>query len=312
MRRGRWGLPLALGVLTFVLLALVLWPHEPPKVPVVVAARDLGAGMTLAASDLTTTTMAKDQAPADAVADPATLAGQALAVVRFAGEPVTPRHLGPAVQLGAGERGIAVQVQADTGLAGLLRPGMKVGVVATLQNQNQVYAKAMLEGLRVLYVPPDFQARPYTPTTAQMTVQGGNAQGDGGLLGGSQPATASQPASGGTLRDGVVVLAAGTQPQLVAYDLITSTLPITLTDESGKPVPGSDVLKDKPAKQGPGRWVVPVELLAALNAAKASFTLVLEPEKPEQYITPGLSLERLIVDTSSATETDGQNQGGKP
>ena len=174
MQRKRWTLPVLLGLITAVLLVAVLWPKETPKRTVVVAARDLGAGTALAASDLTTMQLEASQAPADAVADPARLAGQTLAVVRFTGEPVTPRHLGPAVTLAPDERGIAISVKADTGLAGLLRPGMKVGVVATLaataEAGREVYAKTTLEGLRVLYVSPDFQARPYTPATASATV----------------------------------------------------------------------------------------------------------------------------------------------
>ncbi len=181
MQRKRWGLPVALGLITAVLLVAALWPKETPQRTVVVAARDLGAGTTLAAADLTTTQIEAARAPADAVADPARLVGQTLAVVRFAGEPVTPRHLGPAVSLAPDERGIAVKVQADTGLAGLLRPGMQVGLVATLADANRdVYAKSVLEGLRVVYVSPDFQARPYTPATASGTV---SKSGSGGALG---------------------------------------------------------------------------------------------------------------------------------
>ena len=169
--RKRWGLPVALGLITAVLLVAALWPKETPQRTLVVAARDLGAGTTLAAADLTTAQVDAAAAPADAVADPARLVGQTLAVVRFAGEPVTPRHIGPAVTLAPDERGIAVKVQADTGLAGLLRPGMKVGMVATLADGDRdIYAKSLLEGLRVVYVSPDFQARPYTPATASATV----------------------------------------------------------------------------------------------------------------------------------------------
>ena len=83
MQRKRWTLPVLLGLITAVLLVAVLWPKETPKRTVVVAARDLGAGTALVASDLTTTVLEASQAPADAVADPARLAGQTLAVVRF-------------------------------------------------------------------------------------------------------------------------------------------------------------------------------------------------------------------------------------
>lgn len=162
-------LPLLLAMLTFGLLALVLWPEEEATTALVVAARDLGAGAVLAPADLNVITVPVEQAPGDGVTDPSLLLGQSLGVVRFAGEPLTPRHLGPAVILAPDERGIAVRVQADTGLAGLLRPGMAVGLIATLPVPNPtqsggmgrevIYAKSTLANLQVLYVPPSFQAR---------------------------------------------------------------------------------------------------------------------------------------------------------
>ncbi len=295
MQRKRWGLPITLGLITAVLLVAALWPKETPQRTLVVAARDLGAGTTLVAADLTTAQVDAARAPADAIADPGRLVGQTLAVVRFAGEPVTPRHIGPAVTLAPDERGIAVKVQADTGLAGLLRPGMKVGMVATLADGDRdIYAKSLLEGLRVVYVSPDFQARPYTPATASATV---SKSGSTGALGmDSTPATSSTGSSG-TVREGVLVLAASTQAQAVRYETITDTLklaaggpitgtlPLTTTTTAARPTPTA-----KP-KEPPVRWVIPVELIAALNAAQnSSFTLVLLPEAPQVYTTAGLTL----------------------
>lgn len=304
MQRRRWALPIILGLITAVLLAAALWPKETPKRAVVVAARDLGAGTALVASDLTTTVVDASQAPADAVADPAKLAGQTLAVVRFTGEPVTPRHLGPAVTLAPDERGIAISVKADTGLAGLLRPGMQVGVVATLAETadagRAIYAKTVLEGLRVLYVSPDFQARPYTPATAAATVTQGSNKGALGLD--STPATASAGSSG-TVREGVLVLAAAIQAQPIRYETITDTLKL----DAAQPLTGTLTTPAQPAATGkqaaaepPVRWVAPVELLAALNAAGNSFTLVLLPETPQAYVTTGLSLGDLRVEQNQA------------
>jgi hypothetical protein len=311
------GLPLALGVITCALLALVLWPKEAPQKTVVVAARDLGAGLALAAADLTTAVLPAAQVPADAVADPSKLVGQTLAVVRFAGEPVTPRHLGPAVSLKPDERGIAVQVKADTGLAGLLRPGMTVGVVATLAGQTQdtadiqpgvvaapvrtVYAKALLEGVRVLYVPPEFQARPYTPVTASATVSGGQSKTGGGLIA-DQPAPSSPVTTGGTVREGVIVLAASTRPLAITYQMLTTTVPssdVVGLAPGAKPAATGDLKRSSPVE----RLVVPVELLAALNAADASFTLVLAPENAAPYTTAGLSLADLAADVERARPT---------
>ena len=218
-------------------------------------------------------------------------------MVRFAGEPVTPRHIGPAVTLAPDERGIAVKVQADTGLAGLLRPGMKVGMVATLADGDRdIYAKSLLEGLRVVYVSPDFQARPYTPATASATV----TKSGGGALGmDSTPATSST-GSTGTVREGVLVLAASTQAQAVRYETITDTLKLAAGGvdhrhaAAARPPPRPTAPRPTPAvkpKEPPVRWVIPVELIAALNAAQnSSFTLVLLPEAPQLYTTAGLTL----------------------
>ena len=320
----KWIVPIVLGVVTCLLLVAVLWKPEAPKRQVVVAARDLGAGVALIPSDLTTVTMPGDQAPADGVTDPGKLVGQTLAVVRFAGEPITLKHLGPAVDLKADERGVAVKVRADTGLAGLLRPGMTVGVVATLRvsppavtddaiphmQGNAVYAKLLLEGLRVVYVSPDFQARPDVPVTLQATIQGGKASSGavgGGLFGGSAPASASQGSSdqSSAPKEGVVLLAAGTKPQQVLYVPPTdeamvvfggvplaASLPVTVTGKAGKVTPKVDSAL---------RWIVPAEMLAALNSADA-LTLVMMPQSATEAGTPGLLLSDLMVDNQPRSQ----------
>jgi hypothetical protein len=288
MRSRRWLLPLVLGLITAVLLAAALWPQEPPTRAVVVAARDLGAGAAVAPADLAVVQLPAAQAPADAVSDPARLAGQTLAVVRFAGEAVTPRHLGPVVTLAPDERGIALKVRADTGLAGLLRPGMKVGVIATLADAGatrDMYAKTVLEGLRVLYVAPEFQARPYAPATASSTVK----PGGGSALGLDSTAT-SNPGSTGTVREGVLVLAASTQVQPIRYEVITDTLKLQAPPPTSAPNDKPKGTAAAPTKTPPVRWVAPVELLAALNAAGDSLTLTLVPEAAQGYATAGVTL----------------------
>lgn len=296
MRSRRWLLPLVLGLITAVLLAAALWPQEPPTRAVVVAARDLGAGAALAAADLAVVELPVSQAPADAVSDPARLAGQTLAVVRFQGEAITPRHLGPVVTLAPDERGIALKVRADTGLAGLLRPGMQVGVIATLADQGaarDLYAKTVLEGLRVLYVSPEFQARPYAPATASSTVK----PASGGALGlDSQPA--SNPGSTGVVREGVLVLAAGTQVQPIRYEIITDTLKL---QTAPPPAPNDKAKAAAPqTKTPPVRWVAPVELLAALNAAGDSLTLTIVPPDAQGYATAGVTLSEVRNASSEA------------
>ena len=289
-------IPILLAIATFALLALTLWPQEEPTAVVVVAARDLGAGSILTPADLKTVVLPLEQAPSDALADPTPLVGESLAVVRYTGEPVTPKHLGPAVVLAPDERGIAVRVEADTGLAGLLRPGMEVGVIATLESpvsssdfgtvsgRGLPFAKSVLEGLRVLYVPPDFQARPSQPVVYSSDT--------------NQPVPSSVP----PVREGVIVLAAKTRPEPIQYEEAEAILIRELSDEQGAEdsQQASEVSGQAGRGQGTGtpenvRWAVPVELLAALNAADAAFTLVLVPEDAQAYTSPGVALSELRV-----------------
>ena len=304
-RKG-WGFPLMLGIATAMLLGLALWPEEIPTQSVVVAARDLGAGTVLQASDLRQITVDAINAPTDAAVDVGRLIGETLAVVRFANEPVTSRHIGQAVTLSPTERGIAVQVQADTGLAGLLRPGMEVGLVATMGGPlagGEIYAKSLLEGLRVLYVPPEFQARPFAPISAQMTVANGES---------TAPAvSAPLPQS---IRDGVIVLAASTLSQTIVYEM-TQPEQVSLRLGSGQATTSGILDRDQDGvddlveleegevEEPPKMEVVPVELLAALNAVEASFTLVLMPEDAEDYTTPGFELGKMVIKPEEEDES---------
>ena len=310
MQRRRWTLPLVLGLITAVLLVAVLWPKETPKRTVVVAARDLGAGTALVAADLTTTVLEAAQAPADAVADPAKLAGQTLAVVRFTGEPVTPRHLGPAVTLAPDRARHRGQRQGryrsggppapwdegrrrgDAGRDRRRRPrGLRqdrAGRVAGALCAARLPGAALHAGHGVCDRDQERQRwRAGCETAAPATSSTGNS---------------------GTVREGVLVLAAGTQAQPIRYE---TTLPLTPTVTASAsvtdalklaatpvltgtvPAPAKAAVAGKKEAEPPVRWVVPVELLAALNAQGNSFTLVLLPETPQAYVTAGLSLADL-------------------
>lgn len=324
MRRQGWLLPAVLGVLAALFLVIALWPREEPKARVVVAARDLGAGVTLRASDLNVVEMPRSQAPADAVSDPQTLAGKTLAVVRFRGEPITSKHLGPAMRLRPDERGVAVKVSVERGLAGLLRPGMKVGVVATLSQGigSDVYAKVVLEGLRVLYVPPEFQARPYEPVRAAADTRTGKRSVTG---------TTSH------IREGVIVLAASIRPTPVRYYReetlqlldegkleLTATGDLTVTQSITTSVTVTDTAaladaekeqKELEAKldelQPEVRYVTPVEVLAALNAQGNALALTLLPDDVEDVASGGVSTLDLDMRTGIVPASP-QVKGGAP
>ncbi len=312
-------LPFLLGLLTFGLILLALWPEPEQTLDIVVAARDLGAGAVLTNADLALRTLPANQAPPDAASDPAALVGHTLAVARFQDEPISPKHLGPGVRLGPDERAVAVRVKRDRGLAGLLRPGARVGVVATLPDADgDLFAKAVIEDLRVLYVSPEFQAKPDpsaslragAPVTAQMTVSDGESSG----------LTASPGRNSAPANEGIILLAAPIEPQAIAYIPITQTLStdtdLILDDETARP---DDQATERPMdraafddlthaiapdfENASVLYVSPVELLAALNAEKDALTLYLMPQDAEPLASNGLSLNELLPLPSIEEET---------
>lgn len=290
--KNKWGLPLLLGIATFALLFFVLQGSGTATQDVVVAARDLGAGAMLTPADLEVRTVPSDQLPADVLTDPATLVGQTLAVVRYAGEPVTLRHIGPAVQLAPHERAIGVRVRADTAVGRLLVPGSTVGVIATLEVRTDdgeaMQAKMLFEGLRVLYVPPDFQAQPYQPTAASPSDE---AEDDMLMSSSSTPAPTSD--------EGVIVLAASTRPQAIYYETAASL--------AGRAELAGDLLAEAPAIEAETTYQIPVEVLAALNAqGEDALTLVLVPENAEPYTTSGIAAPLLLGPLPALTTTQPQ------
>lgn len=313
----KYALPLILGILAAVILFVVAVPTAPKKAPVVVASRDLGAGSVLTRADLDVVQVQKDMIPSGSVSSVDGLIGKTLAVPRFKGEPVAPKHLGPAVTLAKGERALALKVDLATGVAGLLRPGTKVGVVATLKgNGNDVRAKVAIEGLKVLYVSPGFMANTGSPVvTASAEVNSGKTK----LL--SSPSVPSKPSP-----SGVVVLAVPLAPEPILYSP-QITMPAQRWKNVEEAVGGKEVKKgQKEEKAGSSKtaaskpvtptlvsglvfsppitatndvtetMVSPVELLSALNARGSAFTLYLMPAEssPEDTLTPGFSTDMIL------------------
>ena len=276
------GFAAVAGLLAAVFLGLALWPRQEAMSPMVVAARDLGAGTQLAATDLQVRMVPAAELPPDALTAPEPLLEQTLSVVRFAGETVALNHLGPAIALAPDERGIAVRVKTDSGLAGLLQPGQRVGLVAVVsdwQGQNQRgYAKALIENVRILWIAPSFRLHPdsFLPDS---------------------PDTAPQPVA----REGIIVLAASTLPEPVLYDT-QHTLHVRAlrrAQEARATDDGNDLAAIDPALLEEDLpdvvWSVPLEMIASLNHIGASFMLVLQPPNPDPWSTPGFSIDRMIA-----------------
>lgn len=143
-----------------VLFASLILIRPAPSKTVVVAARDLRAGQPLTEADVALRSVPVGLLPADALTNIQSALGQTLQWPRGEGDVIRQAHLGKSVALAEDERAVAVEVTDAGGLGGLLAPGMTVGVVAAIPVQGQggvgTFAKATVEGLRVLYVDPRF------------------------------------------------------------------------------------------------------------------------------------------------------------
>ena len=121
----------------------------PPRVDVLVAARDLPAGTVLAPGDLAPVPFAPDSVPDDLAAS---AAGRTLAAPLRRGEPVTDvRLVGPG--LADGNPGVtAVPVRLpDAGMADLLAAGDRIDLVAA--DPQGAGARVVAAGVPVLAVP---------------------------------------------------------------------------------------------------------------------------------------------------------------
>ena len=271
-------LPFVLAGLTALFVVAALMPK--PQATVVVAAYNLPAGHTLIADDLTERALPQDAIPTNAITNTVSLIGKTLNVPRTVGDVMTTEHLGAPVTLAPDERALAIHVTDSTGLAGLLRPGQRVGVAAILLDRTGqgAYSKVTLNALRVLYLPPTFRA----PTETDPERDGANPMG-------SQSVTQSR-------RDqGVVVLAVPITLQQIVYEppMLDTHSPESLFSQV--------------------RWLNPVELLTALNASPDTvLSLFLEPENPAAFTTTGLNLNALFttpdftVEPAPASEGAGQ------
>ena len=110
-----------------------LAPAPVPTRPVVVAARDLPAGTTLAAADLRVEQVPDVGAGWTLPDAPASLAGSTTAVPLSAGEPVVAAVLVPAQLRGPAGTVVTTVRLSDPALAGLLTPGTRVDVLAAAE-----------------------------------------------------------------------------------------------------------------------------------------------------------------------------------
>lgn len=257
-------LPVILAVLAFFVILLMIQP--PAQVQVPVAAADLPAGHVIAAGDLTTVSMPSSAIPADAVRKPEEAVGQALTADRAKGDWILKSQLGAEpVTLRPDERAVSVVVDDASGLAGVLKPGDRVGVTAVMDSQSGTYSKVTVENLRLLYVDPQFRAQAEDQSVV----------------------VTPEPMTGAAVprqrqASGAVILAVPTTLQAVVYDLAQ--------------------LGD--GEQSQTRKVNAIELLAALSGNQATrLSLYLMPDQAQAFTSPGLYLPELVITPVTPTPT---------
>lgn len=256
-------IPFFIAALAFSISLLLMRPET--RVPVVVAAADLPAGHRLVEGDLAVRDVPVSLAPEDAMDATGSLTGQTLRVPRTAGDALYAAHLGSeSLELAPGERAVALHVGDSSGLAGLLKPGDRVGITVTFAGQtlgaeeparSGSYGKVLAGGLRVLYISPDFTA--LDPLEASPPPGGGLA-----------PAGAARQRQ----TEGVVVLAVPVEAQVIPYDFLaygvaSASRPVSLID-----------------------------LLPALDQSRdVALSLSLEPDVAQAFTTSGVFLPDLVV-----------------
>lgn len=254
--------PILLAAVLFFAAYAVLLP-EPSK-QVVTATRDLKAGHVILEGDIEVRAVPAESLPIDAIMDSSLVLGQSLRIDRGQGDVLRASQLGTLLDLSPNERGVSVYIDDASGVSGVLSPGQKVGVIASIPQENSdftgTFSKAAVENLRVLYIDPRFSAT----TDANVVPSNATPQANDNLLSGVN--------TDDRAKEGSVVLAVDVNLQTIFYDFTAS------------------------GSVSESKTVNALELLAALaNMPGAQVTLYLMPgEGSAPFTSPGLWLPDLI------------------
>lgn len=265
--------PLILAGFVFFVALMLMGATRQKTTAVYVAAQNLPTGHTLTSADLTLADLPEAAVPEGAVTEEnvSVLLGGILRTDRSAGDVVTVAHLGgQSLTLKPNERAVALSVTDSAGLAGLLKPGDYVGVTAVLSlgSGGGTYAKVLAEGLRVLYLTPEYAA--LDPAVYEQY------QSPNTTTGSSAYQSSQVPSRDNT---GVVVLAVPTDMEVVAYDFAPF---------------GVD---------SPTRLMSLLDLLPALDHAReVELSLFIQPDKASPFTTSGVYLPDLVL-TPGASPT---------
>lgn len=165
-------LPIALGLVLSLAAGFMvfIWMQgsqqkpvaTPSTVEIIVAARDIAKGTKLTEADLKTASFLPATIPGGTFNTPQGLIGRVVATPVAAGEMLTNgRLLDDSLQYGGvstlitpGMRAIAVKGNQILGIAGFIRPGNRVDVLVTIEDERRTkdksVSKTVLENIRVI------------------------------------------------------------------------------------------------------------------------------------------------------------------
>ena len=167
------AVPLASGLTYLVYRRLPAPSGKPATTPIVAAANDLPAGITLAAKDIKLINWPNDVPLAGSISKTEDAAGRPLIISLKVNEPILSRDLAAAgagiglpARIPPGMRATAVRSNDIVGVAGFLYPGCRVDVLATLTPPSGAgpFTETVLQDVEVLTAgqtsEPDSQGKP--------------------------------------------------------------------------------------------------------------------------------------------------------
>lgn len=271
MNLKKMAIPAVLGTVAFALAFFILaGGAEPPKRTVVQLLSDKNPGDVIAPGDVRLVRIEAQYTRQAALERLEDAVGKTVLVPRQRGDILLKTDVGDGLPVHENARLMGVKVSIDDAIAGLLKPGDRVTLIASipLESEGSIflggqggYTKAFLDGLRVVYVPEALA--PVEPVAEQPQQEGFVAV-----------AIQRQQA-----QEGVVVLEVPTEPVPVVYALPKEET-MKLEHSSGITESLSAALEEVEYEYEM-KLISPVEFIAALKAAGARFTLALIPPGQE-------------------------------
>ncbi|MEM2265371.1 MAG: SAF domain-containing protein [Candidatus Hadarchaeales archaeon] len=256
--------PGLLGLIGFALALFILsGGAEPPKRSVVQLLNDKNPGDVIKPEDVRLVALEAQYTRQSALERLEDAVGKTVVFPRKRGDILTKEDVDTALPFEPNTRLVGLKVSLDDALAGLLKRGDKVTLIASIPMEGgymgtAAYTKAFIDSLTVFYVSP--QLAPAEAIQEQTGQQGGVA---------FSVAMQRQQA-----QEGVVVLAVPVDPVPVYY--------ITPNKDVFSVRASSEIsIMEQIEFSYEARLVSPVEFIAALKSLGAKFTLALIPPGQE-------------------------------